>query len=103
MRWIWDDTRISAYIAHLTKIRQKRYTPATLPSEHYARLYQFLELYEEIDQIIRSCKGSWGNKIITDFFEQRSIRKKTGQSTNRLRMADWQELERIVKHYYIPF
>ncbi|MGB3756664.1 MAG: hypothetical protein WBA07_09850 [Rivularia sp. (in: cyanobacteria)] len=103
LKLTWNDARVQAYIAQLSKIRRQRYTAATLPSKHYARLYQFLEVYERIQQMIRACRGSWNDEIISNFFRHRSVRKRAGQSTNRLKLEDWEELEKIVKNHYMPF
>lgn len=99
----WDNPRIVAYIFDLNTCTNQQYSPAILPIKHYRKLWDFLVLYERINEFLLSAPQGWAEPVVKQFFQTYSWRDGTGHPSNRLKLKDWQALEKIVIQHYTPF
>lgn len=101
--WDWGHPRIKVYISDLNQIKNATYSPSTLPGKHYAKILAFAETYKNIDRFLISQNKDWSEPLILNFFAMNSTRDKKGNSTNRLKLSKWLELNDLVVEFFCPF
>ncbi|HIK27972.1 MAG: hypothetical protein N3E45_17075 [Oscillatoriaceae bacterium SKW80] len=99
----WHNPRIKAFISDVSDRTGRQHTPATLPTKALTRIYEFLEIYDQININLRKTKCSWGDKWIQTFFSQHSTKDNNGNPTNRLSMDKWKLLEQYTNEDFIAF
>ena len=101
--WTWIHPRMSAYIVDLNKVYNRRFEAHNLPEKHYVRLMNILSCFERINQELKLRSISWNDPMIVDFFNEFSMKDKGNSPTNRLKLKQWLELERIICDATCPF